>query len=106
MDKLDDPDYIFKEGELLEDVKRYINSTYDQHYASGKIQSTEFTVSNGYGMAFFLANIQKYSSRYGKKDGFQRKDLLKVCHYAIMALYVHDEKADIDCYIDVDKKHD
>ena len=30
----------------------------------------------------------KYAQRYGKKNGKDRKDLLKVIHYGIMALYV------------------
>ena len=28
--------------------------------------------------------------RYGKKDGKNRKDLLKIIHYAIIMLHVHD----------------
>ena len=32
----------------------------------------------------------KYAQRYGKKNGKDRKDLLKVIHYGIMSLYVHD----------------
>ena len=32
----------------------------------------------------------KYAQRYGKKGGRNRKDLLKVIHYAIMMLYIHD----------------
>ena len=32
----------------------------------------------------------KYAQRYGKKDGYNRKDLLKVLHYALIELYVHD----------------
>ena len=29
----------------------------------------------------------KYAQRFGKKDGKNRKDLLKVIHYGIMALH-------------------
>jgi hypothetical protein len=32
----------------------------------------------------------KYVQRYGKKAGRNRQDLLKVLHYALMLLYVHD----------------
>jgi hypothetical protein len=35
-----------------------------------------------------MGNIIKYCQRYGKKEGKNRKDLLKVVHYAIMALYI------------------
>ena len=32
----------------------------------------------------------KYAQRYGKKGGKNRADLLKVLHYALFMLYVHD----------------
>jgi hypothetical protein len=32
----------------------------------------------------------KYAKRYGNKEGKNRKDLLKILHYAIIMLYVHD----------------
>ena len=34
----------------------------------------------------------KYAQRYGNKDGYNRKDLLKVLHYGLIALYVHDKE--------------
>ena len=79
-------DYKFKEEEILKDVKDYIDSTYDQHYASGKIQSTEFIIDAGHGLGFAIGNIIKYAQRYGKKDGHNKNDLLKVIHYAIIQL--------------------
>ena len=37
----------------------------------------------------------KYEQRYGKKDGKNRRDLLKVIHYGIIALYINEmEKLD------------
>ena len=36
---------------------------------------------------FCQANILKYGSRYGDKDGKNKKDLLKIIHYAILALH-------------------
>ena len=39
---------------------------------------------------FCLGNILKYTQRYGNKEGKNRKDLLKVLHYALIALHVHD----------------
>ena len=32
----------------------------------------------------------KYAQRYGKKDGKNRRDLLKVIHYGIIALYINE----------------
>ena len=33
-----------------------------------------------------MGNILKYAQRYGKKDGKNKKDLMKVIHYAIIQL--------------------
>ena len=82
------PNYIFNEDELLEEIKEYIDSTYSQHYAQNKFQSTDFIVDSGHGLGFCIGNVIKYSQRYGKKDGYNRKDLLKVIHYAIIALSI------------------
>ncbi len=35
----------------------------------------------------FQANIIKYGSRYGSKEGKEKKDLLKVIHYAMLLLH-------------------
>jgi hypothetical protein len=32
----------------------------------------------------------KYAKRYGKKGGYNRKDLMKIIHYAIIEMYVQD----------------
>ena len=46
-------------------------------------------------MGFFLGNVDKYNARYGKKgetpDEF-RKDLMKVLHYGLLAMFEHDRK--------------
>lgn len=85
-------DYKFREDELLEEFRDYVNSTYGQHYARDKFQATEFIIDGGHGTGFCIGNVMKYAQRYGKKgDGSAaRKDLLKVLHYALIQLYVHD----------------
>lgn len=82
--------YKYNESDLLKDIAKYIDNTYDQHYAQGEIQTTEFIISNGDGIAFSRGNVIKYAQRYGKKDGRNRKDILKIIHYAIIMLYTHD----------------
>ena len=82
-------EYKFNEDKILKEIQTYVDSTYDQHYATGKIQSTEFILDTGHGLGFTIGNIIKYAQRYGKKDGFNEKDLFKVIHYAIIALYLH-----------------
>jgi hypothetical protein len=84
-------DFKFNENEYLDELYDYISSTYGQHYSLSKIQSTEFIMDAGHGEGFTIGNIIKYAQRYGRKGGKNRADLLKVCHYAIMMLYVHDK---------------
>lgn len=82
--------YKYNEEQLIQQLLEYVNSTYSQHYAQGDIQTTEFIISNGDGIAFTRGNVIKYAQRYGKKDGRSRKDIMKILHYALIMLYVHD----------------
>ena len=83
--------FKFNEGALIEELLNYVSKTYDGHYSKNKFQSTEFIVDCDHGMGFALGNVLKYAQRYGKKDGYNRKDLLKILHYALIALDVHDK---------------
>tara|TARA_B100002019_G_C20802323_1_gene371875 strand:+ start:15 stop:461 length:447 start_codon:yes stop_codon:yes gene_type:complete len=85
-------DYKFNEGELIDEFKRYVNSTYDSHYSKEQFQATEFIIDGGHGTGFCIGNVLKYAQRYGKKgsDKDARKDLMKVLHYTLMQLYIHD----------------
>ena len=85
-------DYKYNEGELLKEFAQYVDKTYDQHYSLNKYQSTEFIIDSGHGEGFCIGNIMKYAQRYGKKGGRNRKDLLKVLHYALFMLFVHDKE--------------
>ena len=85
-------DYKFNEGKLIEEFKNYIDSTYNAHYCTSGIQSSEVIIDRGHGMGFFLGNVDKYNARYGNKGDVSdhRKDLVKVLHYALLALHTHD----------------
>jgi len=85
-------DYKYNEGELLKEFAQYIDKTYDQHYSLNKYQSTEFIIDSGHGEGFCIGNILKYAQRYGKKNGKNRADILKVLHYALFMLHVHDKQ--------------
>ena len=88
-------EYKYDEGKTLTELKSYIDQTYNQHYSQNNFQATEFIIDGGHGEGFCIGNILKYAQRYGKKNGKDRKDLLKVIHYGIIALYVNDmEKRD------------
>ena len=49
-------------------------------------------IERGHGTGFCMGNIDKYSNRYGKKGNKteQRKDLVKIMHYALIQLHIHD----------------
>lgn len=85
-------DYAFNEGELLDEMREYIDSTYDAHYSQSQYQSTEIIEDMGHGMGFALGNVIKYCQRYGKKQGYNRADLMKVIHYGLIALAMHDRE--------------
>ena len=83
-------EYKYNENELIKQFKEYVDNTYEQHNSQNKYQATEFIIDGGHGEGFCMGNILKYAQRYGKKNGYNRADLMKVLHYALMALYVHD----------------
>ena len=83
-------DYKYSEDRILKEIKEYVDATYGEHYSQNKFQATEFIMDSGHGEGFCIGNIIKYAQRYGKKDGCNRKDLMKVLHYAIMAIHNHD----------------
>ena len=41
---------------------------------------------------FCQANILKYGSRYGDKDGKNKKDIMKILHYAMLLLHFDDQE--------------
>jgi len=81
----------FNEEEALTMLSEYIASTYGKHYSMNKIQSTEFIFDSGHGDGFCLGNIIKYAQRFGKKNGRNIDDLLKILHYGIILLGVEIE---------------
>jgi hypothetical protein len=82
--------YKYSEDRILSELKEYIDGTYGEHYSQNKFQATEFILDSGHGDGFCIGNIMKYAQRYGRKEGYNRKDLLKVLHYSIIALHNHD----------------
>lgn len=85
--------YKFREDDLIEEFKQYIDSTYSGHYGQGGLQSSEVIIDRGHGMGFFSGNVDKYNGRYGKKGDSpseHRKDIQKIIHYGFLMLYEHD----------------
>ncbi|AIX45703.1 hypothetical protein Syn7803C34_152 [Synechococcus phage ACG-2014f] len=82
----DETFWRYDEGKILREVEAYLSSTYKGHYVGGetKIQTLDLIDSIGDSESFCRSNAIKYLSRFGKKDGKNQKDLLKVIHYAIL----------------------
>ena len=84
--------YKYHEEEILKDIEEYVSGTYQGHYTGNshefrKVQTIDLMASKDLASGFCQANILKYGSRYGNKDGRNKKDLLKVIHYAMLLLH-------------------
>ena len=85
------PPYItktfkYEEDAILKQAEEYIAKTYELHYTSdkGNYQTLDLIESIGDAEAFCRSNAIKYLSRFGKKDGKNRKDILKAIHYCTL----------------------
>ena len=104
----DDFQYKFGEGQYLKELRDYVRNTYGEHYSGkGGTQTFELIQDSDNGVGFAMGSIMKYASRYGKKNGFNRKDLMKILHYGLQALHTHDkaeaQKKDKDAVITYDE---
>ena len=87
----------FNEQKNIHELTHYVESTYSKHYAaSNGVQSMDLISASGLGLDFCLGNVLKYASRYGKKDGANRTDLMKIMHYTLLAINEHDLKESTD----------
>ena len=84
----------YREDEILQEVKEYIGSTYDQHYSTTEdgFQVMDMIKQLGIDKDFCQANAIKYLCRYGKKNGHNRKDLLKAIHYIVLLMSSEDQE--------------
>jgi hypothetical protein len=89
----------YNEDALIQELRDYITSTYNQHYSAGndKIQTLDLIESVGDAEAFCRSNILKYASRYDKK-GTARRDIIKILHYALLLLHFSDKTSVTETY--------
>jgi hypothetical protein len=90
----DKPNHLWKynEDKILKDVEDYVTTTYHGHYCGDSagytdIQTIDLMAAKKLAVGFCQANILKYGSRYGNKDGRNKRDLMKVIHYAMLLLH-------------------
>lgn len=82
----------YNEDKILKDIQEYVTSTYKSHYCGHQqeyqgVQTIDLMAAKELASDFCQANILKYGSRYGDKDGRSKRDLLKVIHYAMLLLH-------------------
>ncbi len=79
--------YKYKEPEILDDLKNYLDRTYGEHYQGDEITCFDAWLSLDDAASTFRNTSLKYLWRYGKKNGNNKDDLLKAMHYIFMLLY-------------------
>ena len=85
-------DFLQEQISRLDEMELYIKSKNDGYYSSKKRQLIEEIIDEGDGTTYSKWNIKKYLRRYGKKNGYNREDILKIIHYAIFMLISHDKE--------------
>ena len=76
--------FQYEEDKTLAEVMEYIAGTYSEHYGDQNIQIQDVFDQMGISEAFTRGAAMKYLFRFGKKDGKNRKDLLKCIHYCCL----------------------
>lgn len=81
--------FKFKEDSFIKELYQYVKTTYNEHYTEDdNIQFMDLIMADRqFGIGFLKHNASKYILRYGKKEGFNKKDLLKSLHYILLLLY-------------------
>lgn len=90
------------QGELenyLLEVNDYVMQTYSKHYSPNNhnataVQNVDLFHANGEFYSYLYTSISRYASRFGKKIGYNRDDLLKIIHIAMLGLAALDEERD------------
>lgn len=81
------PAYKYNERKIINDFQKYIDSTYSQHYiGKNNVQVLDIWEALGSLDTSCRDAAIKYLMRYGKKEGKNKKDLLKALHYIILMI--------------------
>jgi len=92
--------YKYKEDRIIADFKKYLDATYSEHYKTPdqdyieNLQCIDAWIALGDATPTFRNTALKYLWRYGKKNGNNKDDLMKVLHYTLFALYNDHYKKD------------
>ena len=77
--------FRYSEDDFLKEVLEYIGTTYQGHYVGKEeLQTTDVWDTLGSAATTTRDTAIKYLMRYGKKEGYNKKDLLKAVHYIVL----------------------
>ena len=84
--KNDNGFWKYHEDVILKEIRDYLGGTYNAHYASPESKTQTLDLIEGIGDAepFCRSNAIKYLSRFAKKGGKSKQDILKAIHYCIL----------------------
>ena len=89
----------YEEDLTMKEIREYLSSTYNAHYTSkdSKTQTLDLIESIGDAEPFCRSNAIKYLSRFGKKGGKSKQDILKAIHYCVLLYHfsgLHNKNTD------------
>jgi len=78
----------YNEDVILNEIADYVLSTYQGYYVGkGDIQTVDVWDTLGSAETTCRDTALKYLMRFGKKDGKNKKDLLKAVHYIVLLIH-------------------
>lgn len=84
--------YKYSEDVNIKKLKEYVDKTYNQHYVgNGGIQTFDVWDTLDIAPEVCRGTAIKYLMRWGKKDGYNEKDLLKAAHYVLLLMHYMGE---------------
>jgi NTP pyrophosphatase (non-canonical NTP hydrolase) len=78
--------FKYNEDKILDELEEYIKGTYQEHYNNDGVDCFSLWIGLGDVVPTFRNTALKYLSRYGKKEGNNKKDLYKALHYILLMI--------------------
>jgi len=75
----------YDEDKFLAEIETYLKGTYGEHYEGSNFMDEVY--EEGDIEAFCRQTSKKYITRYGKKEGYNKKDIMKSIHYLLFLLF-------------------
>ena len=90
-------EYKRNEDRIIAGIKAYVDATYSAHYSgsAGRDVCDDWE-DMGIAKEAYMSNIVKYVKRFGKKEGENPKDIMKIIHYCVFLLNELDKEKDWD----------